>query len=791
MSAQNNELYPDWNQFEEENEKGPSLKEVLGRTLKNWKWLVLSLIIFSGLGVLLVLRTPKSYTENAQIVLRNDSEGSSAVKEFNDIGIFSRNSNVMNEISTMSSPDITEEVVKMLDLTVDYFAPGVFHDKVLYGSNLPVNVSFPDLNEQDAISFKLDFDKNGNYTLTQLKKYDPLKAKWVKSSKMYRGRLELPLKTEFATIVVNPTVNFISGQDYEIKVAKNRLSSTINGYNKKVKIALNDDDSTVIDISITDQNRQRGDEILAAIIAIYNNNWIEEKNQVALSTSQFIEDRLSVIEGELGNVDADISQYKSDNLVPDLTTATKSYLTEQQELSKMTLELQGQIQAARGLRSRLLATGSNTFLPGNTTLDNGALQLQIKEYNDLVAKRNILEQKSSDKNPLVQQIDVDMTQLKEAILSSVDNAIQAIENQLDNLKHAQGTNTGKIATSPKQAKYLLSVERQQKIKENLYLFLLQKREDNELSQAFTAYNTRIIKKPGGDGVPVAPKKSIILVGFFMIGLMIPIGYNYCLLVWDNKVRTRKDFEGISVPLLGEIPLEKNVIKKSKNGKYPQLIVESGKRDVVNEAFRVTRTNIEFARIHKESCNVLAITSFNPGSGKSFVTMNLAASLALKGKKVLVIDGDFRKGTTSEFIDSPNKGLSDYLAGYTNEIKGLIISYPGIENLNILPMGKLPPNPTELIESDKFARLIEDLKKNYDYIMIDCPPIEVVADAQIIDQVADRTIFVIRAGLLEKSLLKELEKFYKDKKYNNITLILNGTPRNKAAYGSSGKYGYGE
>lgn len=792
MAAKQNYIDPDWDRLEEEDTNEPAFKDVLKRTLKHWPWLVLSVVICVGLGILFILRSPVTYTENAQVVIKNDEEGSSSVAgSFSDLGIFSRNSNVLNEIATMSSPDVMADVVKMLDLTVNYSKPGLFHDIALYASSLPVTVSFPNSDDEESMKFKIEIAKNGNYTISKLKRKG-FSGKWEKSKKTYSGKLGSPLKTEFGTIDVIPTENYRQNENYEIIVDKAPLSSTINRYTNALKATLDDEDSTVIDLSISDQNRERADQILAAVIAVYNENWIMEKNQQAVSTSNFINERLGVIENELGDVDSDISQYKTENLVPDVATMTASYIKEKEEISKMLLELESQLQAARILRSKLIAEGNQgNALPANTLIDNPSLQTQITLYNELLLKKNALLTKSSEKNPVVQSLDEEISLLRSAILSSVDNVILGLEGQKQALQTAKGSTTGHLATSPKQAKYLLSVERQQKVKENLYLFLLQRREDNELNQAFSAYNTRIIKRPGGDGRPTSPKKGLILAFSFLVGLIIPFGYNYCFVMWDTKLRGRKDLEGVKTPMIGEIPIDKKIAKRTKKTDSRELVVKSGSRDIINEAFRVLRTNIEFTKINKDGCNVLVMTSFNPGSGKSFITMNLAASLGLKGKKVLVIDGDFRRGSTSGYINNPRKGLADYLAGYNKDLESLIISYPEVENVSVFPIGKLPPNPTELIETSAFGEMIDELRKHYDYILIDCPPIEVVADAQILDIFADRTIFILRTGLMERSLLKELDKFYAEKKYHHLAFILNGTARAYIAYGNSGKYAYGE
>ena len=326
------------------------------------------------------------------------------------------------------------------------------------------------------------------------------------------------------------------------------------------------------------------------------------------------------------------------------------------------------------------------------------------------------------------------------------------------------------------------------MKESLYLFLLQKREENELSQAFTAYNTRVVNKPASFG-PTAPNTRNILMMSFLLGLAIPFGVVYLMESNNTKVRGRKDVEHLAVPFLGELPQDGHE-KKKEAGEANTIVVKGGKRDIINEAFRVLRTNVEFMCNSSEGNKVIAMTSFNPGSGKSFVSMNLGMAIALKGKKVLIVDGDMRHGSTSAYMGSPARGLADYLGGAVSEVDTLIVKTPECQNMQVLPIGSIPPNPTELLESPRFGELIGELKSRFDYVIIDCPPIEVVADAQIIDKFADRTFFVIRAGLFDRSMLPELDRLYEEKKYRNMSFILNGSRNDQGRYGYSHTYRYG-
>lgn len=760
------------------------LTDILYRTLHHWPWVLLSLVVCVGAAVVYLLCTPKVYTTTASIMIKDEAAGKSAgAEDFGDFGLFQNKTNIQNEITTLKSADLMEEVVRRLDLDMNYYIPGRFHDVVAYGSNLPVRVEMPGFAENGSALFRVEVDGAGKVSVSDVKSGD------LKSEERVQGAMNDTLMTVVGPMVVVAAEGYKPGEAVELNVVKAPVSATAGGYESRMVIAMSGDKSSVINLTVTDQSTQRAQALLSTLIGVYNEYWIRDKNQIAVSTSNFINERLGVIESELGNVDSDISSYKSQHLIPDVSAASSMYMSQNQQISQQIMDLRNQLKQTLYIKSYLGAASDNEkMLPMNSGVANVDIQSQITDYNNLVLQRNSLLAKSSDKNPLVVQLNEQMDQMRHAILASVDNSINALNMQISSLQGSQASTTSKIASNPSQAKYLLSVERQQKVKESLYLFLLQKREENELSQAFTAYNTRVVNKPASFG-PTASNTRNILMMSFLLGLAIPFGVVYLMESNNTKVRGRKDVEHLAVPFLGELPQDGHE-KKKEAGEANTIVVKGGKRDIINEAFRVLRTNVEFMCNSSEGNKVIAMTSFNPGSGKSFVSMNLGMAIALKGKKVLIVDGDMRHGSTSAYMGSPARGLADYLGGAVSEVDTLIVKTPECQNMQVLPIGSIPPNPTELLESPRFGELIGELKSRFDYVIIDCPPIEVVADAQIIDKFADRTFFVIRAGLFDRSMLPELDRLYEEKKYRNMSFILNGSRNDQGRYGYSHTYRYG-
>ena len=378
------------------------------------------------------------------------------------------------------------------------------------------------------------------------------------------------------------------------------------------------------------------------------------------------------------------------------------------------------------------------------------------------------------------------------------------------IRSAQGvraqSNT-KVAASPSQNKYLLSIERQQKVKESLYLFLLQKREENELSQAFTAYNNRVVTPPSGSNTPTSPVPLSVYLLCMLVGLLIPIAFLILREVANTSVRGRKDLENLNIPFLGELPLMDNRSrltrfvakikelfkgKKHREDKTLHIVVKENSTNVMNEAFRVIRTNMEFVAGRSDEARVIMMTSFNPNSGKTFIVSNLGLALTFKKKKVLVIDLDMRKRSLSALVGKHSKGLSNYLGGYIDDFRDLIKSVPEVPDLKVLPAGKVPPNPTELLYDQKLDDLIAAVRKEYDYIFLDCPPLEIVADATIISRLADMTIFVVRAEALQLSALPDVQKYYDENRLPKMTILLNAPTDAFSRYGYhkyGSRYGY--
>ncbi|WP_297676500.1 polysaccharide biosynthesis tyrosine autokinase [uncultured Bacteroides sp.] len=751
--------------------------------LNKWHWFVLSLAVCLGAAVWYLLTTPPVYTRSASILIKDDSKGKStsgAMEDFADFGMFATSTNVNNEMGTLQSPDLMREVVSRLNLNMDYHTDGRFHRQTVYGEQLPVKTILVDFPANQAAAFTMQL-KDGNVTLFDFKKDEES----IDGS--FTGTLNDTISSPVGKIVIQPDSSYEKEEETLLYVSHVPIQSAVAAYSMNLSVSQNDEKSNIITLTFKDVSTQRAEDVLNTLIAVYNENWVKDKNQIAVSTSMFINDRLGVIEGELGNVDNDISSYKSEHLLPDVQVAASMYMAQANEANASIKELNNQAYMARYIRNYLTdETNRFRLLPASSGIENSNISTQISEYNNQLMERNSLVSHSSVKNPLVKEMDASLQALRSALVTSIDNQLVALNAQIKSQQNYSGQVTSQIASNPNQAKYLLSVERQQKVKESLYLYLLQKREENELSQAFTAYNTRIITMPGGSMIPTAPVKKNILLMAFALGLLIPVIVIFMMENMNTVVRGRKDLEHLTIPFVGEIPL--SFRKKKKFSRQPQekecvVAVKEKSRNVINEAFRVVRTNLEFMQDKESESYVIMLTSANPDSGKTFISFNLAASLGIKGKRVLAIDLDLRKGSLSQYAGSPKKGISDYLAGDVKDIKEIIVRPSEDARLEIIPVGTIPPNPTELLFSERLNQSIAKLRKEYDYIFIDCPPVEIVADATIISQLVDMTLFIIRAGLLDRSMLPEIERFYTDKKYKNMSLILNGTD------GGSGRYGY--
>ena len=761
------------------------IQDLLYLCLARWKWFVLSLMVTIGVATVYLLRTPAVYTRTASVLIKEDSKGksvSSDLESFSEFGLFQSGTNVNNELITFQSPALMTEVVKRLRLDMNYFVPGKFHRQVAYGLTLPVDVTINDLPENESAGFTLEVQPDGTLFLS-----DFIRNGTDLDEKDIKGSLFDSIPTPLGKIIINTTPNYVKGKAYTLYVGKSNLYNAVNSCSSNLSVSLNNEKASVIDLSFKDNSTQRAEDVLSMLISVYNENWVKDKNQIAVSTSMFINERLGVIEQELGNVDEDISSYKSEHLLPDVQAVSSMYMAQSSATNAQILALNNQLYMTRYIRNYLANDANRTqLLPANSGIESANIESQIAEYNKQLLQRNSLVANSSAENPLVMDMDQALASMRGAIIRSIDNQIVTLNSQIKSLRQTEQQTTSRIAANPTQAKYLLSVERQQKVKEALYLFLLQKREENELSQAFTAYNTRIVAPPHGSMLPMSPVRKNILMVACALGLLIPVVIIFICENMNTRVRGRKDLESVTVPFIGEIPLftrKKKGIFRKKPQEVRAIVVKEGSRDIINEAFRVLRTNLEFMTGKDKASNVIIVTSFNPGSGKSFLTMNIAVSFAIKGKKVLVIDGDLRHGSASSYIDSPTKGLSDYLGGRIDNLNEIIVTNPKQKYLDILPVGTIPPNPTELLFDDRLKQVIDTVREQYEYVLIDCPPIELVADTQIIEKLADRTIFVVRAGLLELSMLAELEKIYGEKKYKNMSLILNGTE------GSGGHYGY--
>lgn len=575
----------------------------------------------------------------------------------------------------------------------------------------------------------------------------------------------------------------MADERYAVKAA-----SVVRG---RLKVRNSDEKSTIINLEYSDKSVRQADEVLSTLVQVYNEKWIADKNQIAQSASQFIKNRMQVLEKDLNLVDANIAAFKSEHRITTLDRVSDMYLQRQNSSDSEILNLNNQKNMAVYIRDILSDNSKHQFLLSNSGLGNDIIEQQITQYNALLQQYNSHLAYTSDQNPLMINLRNELDHLRDNILHSIDNHIETTQIQLRSIEGYNGDAESKIISNPEQAMHLASVEREQNVKENLYLFLLQKYEENEISMSYNSEIMQLIDVPNGSDAPTSPTPVRNLMVAIMAGLFIPMVVLFITANLDSSVRDKADLETrTTIPIIGEIPKSRSTYRKRRKWLFwkkkseMRLVVEQGRKDVVNEAFRVIRSNLEFMASDQPGVdNIYILTSFYPGAGKTFVSNNLAAVVSIKGKRVLLIDGDLRHASTSSFWGSPYWGISNYLSGKTDNIDRLLVKPADYPSLHILPVGAVPPNPTELLHSERLGILLKQLRTEYDYIFIDCPPVLNMADVPIWERYVDRTIFVIRVGLSKRKYIIDLDNDYRSNhKYKHLSLLLNGTDM-------SGHYGY--
>ena len=569
------------------------------------------------------------------------------------------------------------------------------------------------------------------------------------------------------------------------------ITATINkpmrvakGYCSNLSIAPTSRTTSVAVISLKNSSLQCGQDFINQLLEMYNRNTNNDKNEIAQKTAEFIDERISIISKELGSTEADLETFKRDAGITDLTSEAQIALAGNAEYEKKSVENRTQISLVNDLR-KYLKGNEYEVLPSNVGLQDAALIGAIERYNEMLVERKRLLRTSTENNPAIVNLDTSIRAMKANVQATLEGTLQGLMITKSNLDREASRYSRRISNAPGQERAYVSIARQQEIKAGLYLMLLQKREENAIALAATANNAKIIDEAIADDTPVSPKRSMIYLIALVLGVGIPVGIIYLIELTKFKIEGRADVEKLtSVPIIGDIPLT-----DEKNDKNGSIAVFENKNNLMSETFRNIRTNLQFMLDNDQK--VILVTSTVSGEGKSFVSANLAISLSLLGKKVVIVGLDIRKpGLNKVFhLSNKEKGITQYLSNPETDLMELVQPSDINKNLFILPGGAVPPNPTELLARNGLDKAIEILKQNFDYVIMDTAPIGMVTDTLLVGRVADLSVYVCRADYTHKAEYTLINELAIEKKLSKLCTVINGVDLKKRKYGYY--YGYGK
>ncbi|WP_278010757.1 GumC family protein [Flavobacterium gyeonganense] len=762
-----------------------NLREQLDKYLIHWKWFVLSVILCLILAFLYLRYTTPSYEASTSILVKDEKKGDmlSELSAFSDLGLGGGSvNNVDNEIEILKSRTLVESTVKKLNLNITLLVEGNVVDRDIYG-NSPISIYFlnkTELFDQANVTFKLDLLSRDSFSLENVIMDETMVENVILSSKkQFKFGEKIP--TTIGVLIIGKTAfykqNYI-GKDKPIRIIISPLENVTASFRNRLNVQPISKTSSVVSISITDPVQKKAEDFLDNMIQIYNQDAAEDKNFISENTSKFISERLTLITQELDGVEQDVESFKKSNQLTDIESEAKLFIEGSNEYDKKGIETEIQLNVVSSLLDFMKKSTNADLLPTNIIAENGDAGGLITSYNKLVLDRNRILKSATTENPSVIKLDQQISSLKANIAASLKRMQSNLKIQNRDLKSQERILNSKIGKIPVQERQFRVIARQQKVKEELYLYLLQKREETAISLAATEPNARVIDAAMANKTPVSPKKKVIYLVGLLVGLLIPFGIIYGHDLLDTKIKSRLDLEGkTQIPFIGDIPTSDDANE----------LIKTESRTSSAEAIRIVRTNLEFmlTNVQDGLAKTIFVTSTFPAEGKTLVSVNLAATFALSGRKVLLIGMDIRNPKFMDYFAMPNFGLTNYLSSNDTDINKYIIKHNDYQNFYILPSGVIPPNPAELLMSKNVDTLFETLKKEYDYIIVDTAPVSLVADTLLVAKNADTFVYVMRANVLEKRMLSIANTFYREKKLPNMCIVLNDTDSTKG-YG----YGYG-
>ena len=770
-----------------QSEEQINIQEILFRCLIHWPWFVVSIIVCVALAWgYLRLATP-IYNISATVLIKDEKKGgganmSSELEKMALNGFVSSSNNIENEIEVLNSRTLAREVVSSLGLFVTYMDKDEFPQRELYRTS-PVLVS---LTPQEADKLPQTMEVN-----MVLQPTGTMDAQIKVGKKEYRKRFEkLPavFPTDEGTVAFfanNDTLSSVRPEsvtkERHITAYINRPFSVAKGYAGSLSITPTSKATSVVAVSLKNSNTRRGKDYIDKLLEMYNINANNDKNEVAQKTAEFIDERIGIISKELGSTERDLENFKRSAGITDLSSEAQIALTGNAEYEKKRVENQTQINLIMDLQ-RYLQGAEYEVLPANVGLQDAGVAGAIDRYNEMVAERNRLLRTSTESNPAIVNLNTSIRAMRSNIQTTLDATLKGLEITKADLAREASRYSRRISDAPTQERQFVSIARQQEIKSGLYLMLLQKREENAIVLAAIANNAKIIDEAQADDDPISPKRFTIYLAALVFGIGIPVGIIYLIGLTKFKIEGRADVEKLtSLPVIGDIPLA--------DEKTGSIAVFENQNNLMSETFRNVRTNLQF--MLENGKNVVLVTSTISGEGKSFISANLAVSLSLLGKKVVIVGLDIRKPGLNKVFNIPKKehGITQFLTNPTTNLMDLVQPSDINRNLYILPGGTVPPNPTELLARDGLEKAVETLKKNFDYVILDTAPVGMVTDTLLIGRVADLSVYVCRADYTRKAEFTLINELAENDKLPNLCIAINGLDLQKKKYGYY--YGYGK